>query len=142
MKDCFDKFSWLHYDELDDRAFCRTCITAHNKGHTSTVIDTIEPTFSSTGYTNWKDALVKKRGFAALEQAHCHKHVVMCAVTIPAATGDIDELINDKYADKKAFSCQSLLKILWNIPFLARQAPPMGCDGKGESNSNFNQLYH
>ena len=77
MKDWFDKLPWLHYDELNDRAFCHTCIVAHNKEHMSTVTNTIEPTFISTGYTNWKDALVKKRGFAAHEQLHCHKHVVM-----------------------------------------------------------------
>ena len=77
MKDWFDKLPWLHYGELNDRAFCHTCIAAHNKEHVSTATNTIEPTFISTGYTNWKDALVTKRGFAAHEQLHCHKHAVM-----------------------------------------------------------------
>ena len=93
---------------------------------------------------NWlhklEDALVKKRGFAAHEQSHCHKHVVVCVVTIPATTRDVGELINEKYADEKAVSRQSLLKFLLNIRFLVRQALPMR--GKRESNSNFNQLYH
>ena len=61
----------------------------------------------------------------------------MCVVTTPAATG---ELINEKYTEEKAVSRQSLLKILPNIPFLARQALPMRGDGKGEPSSNFNQL--
>ena len=43
MKDWFDKFPWLHYDELNDRAFRHTCIAAYIKGYMSTVIDTIEP---------------------------------------------------------------------------------------------------
>ena len=106
----------------------------------STVIDTIEPTFISTGYANWKDALVKKRGFAAYEQSHCYKHAVTCVVTIPAASGDVGELINEKYAEEKAVSRQSLLKILSNIPFLASQALSLRSDGKGEPSSNFSQL--
>ena len=96
MKDWFGKFPWLRYDELNDRAFCHTRIVTYNKGHMSTAIDTIEPTFISTGYTNWTDALVKKRGFAAHEQSHCYKDAVMYVVTIPATTGDIGELINEK----------------------------------------------
>ena len=52
MKDWFDKFHWLHYDKLSGRAFCHTCIATYNKEHMSTAIDGIEPTFTSTGYTN------------------------------------------------------------------------------------------
>ena len=108
MKDWFDKFPWLHYDKLNDCAFCHTCNAAYNKGHMSTVTDTIEPTFISIGCTNWKDALVKKRGSVA----HFHKIPVMCVVTIPAATGDVGELINEKYAEEKAVSHLSLFKNL------------------------------
>ena len=114
----------------------------YNKEHMSTAIDTIEPTFISASYTNWKDALVKKRGFVAHEQSHCYKHAIMCVVTIPVITGDVGELINKRYAEKKAVSCQSLLKTLSNICFLTGQALPMRADGKGDLNSNFNQLYH
>ena len=142
MKDQFDKFSWLRYDELNSHASSHTCIAAYNNGHISAANDTIEPTFISTGYTNWKDALEKKKGFASHEQSQCHKHAVVCVVTIPVTKGDVAELINEKYAEEKTVSCQSLLKILSNIRFLTRQALPLYGDGKGEPNSNFNQLYH
>ena len=36
VKDWFDKYPWLHYDEGNDRAFCHTCVTAFQKGHFST----------------------------------------------------------------------------------------------------------
>ena len=75
----------------------------------STAIDTIKPTFIFTGYPNWKDVLVKKRDFAAREQWYCHKHAVMCEITISATTGDTGALINEKYAEEKAVSRQSLL---------------------------------
>lgn len=58
---CFDQFPWLHYDINDDKAFCHICITAYNEGKLATNV--LEPTFISKGYTNWKDATEKKRGF-------------------------------------------------------------------------------
>ena len=141
MKDWFNKYPWLHYDETNDRAFCHTCITAYNRGHMTTADDTTKSAFISTGYTNWKDALAKKRGFALHEQSNSHKHAVTCVVTIPATTGDVGELLDEKHAEEKAVARQSLLKIFSNIRFLARQALPMRGDGKGEPNSNSNQLY-
>ena len=141
VKDWFDKYPWIHYDEANDLAFCHTCITAYKKGHMTTADDTTKSAFISTGFKNWKDALVKKRGFTMHEQSNSHKHAVTCVYTIPKTTGDIGELLNEKHAEEKAIARQSLLKILSNIRFLARQAIPMRGDGKGEPNSNSNQLY-
>ena len=140
-KDWFGKFSWLHYDESSDRAFCHTCIRAYNQECFTTANDTIKPSFITTGYTNWKDALVRKRGFPLHEKSDCHKHAVMCAVTIPETTADVGELLNEVHAGEKAVARQSLLKILSNVRFLARQALPLRGDGPGEPNLNFNQLY-
>jgi len=75
------------------------------------------------------------------EQSNSHKHAVTCVIRIPATTEDVGELLNEKHAEEKAVARQSLLKILSNIRFLARQALPMRGDGKGEPNSNSNQLY-
>jgi len=75
-KDWFRKYPWLHYDEVNDRAYYHTCIVAYNAGHMKTGNHSIESTFITTGYTNWKDALAKKRGFALHEQSNCHKHAV------------------------------------------------------------------
>jgi len=52
------------------------------------------------------------------------------------------ELLSEAHAEEKAVARQALLEILSNIRFLARQALPMRGDGKGEPNSNFNQLYY
>lgn len=96
-------------------------MAAYNKGHISTAIDTIEPTFSSADYTNWKYAFVKKIGFAAHEQSNCHKHALMCVVTILATTREGDELINRKYAEEKAVLHQFLLKSCRTVFFLQRR---------------------
>ena len=92
----------------------------YNKGHISTAIETIEPIFISLDYTNWKNAILKKKGFGAHEQSHCHNYTVVPVVTIPATTEDIGEGINKIYTEEKAVSHQSLIKILSNIRFLAR----------------------
>ena len=124
-KEWFEKYTWLHYDELNDRAFCHTCVCAYNMGHMTSANDTLEQTFISTGYTNWKDALVKKRGFAAHEQSKSHQHAVLCTVTLPRTTADVGELLNETLAKEKSIAREVLLKILSNIRFLARQALPM-----------------
>lgn len=141
-KDWFKLFPWIHYDESEDRAFCHTCILAYNKGHMKAASHSMESTFISSGYTNWKDALVKKRGFAMHEQSNCHKNAVSSIIALPQTTKDIGELLSEKHVEGKTMARKSLLKILSNIRFLARQAVPLRGDGKGEPNSNFNQLYH
>ena len=101
----------------------------------------MEPQFIATGYVNWKDALVKKRGFAAHQNSVCHKEAVDRVITIPATTGDVGEQLDSSHATEKAVARQALLKILSNIRFLARQALPLRGEGIGELNGNFNQLY-
>ena len=102
----------------------------------------IEPKFLETGYDNWKDALVKKRGFAAHEQSDCHKKSVEKTITLPETTEGVGELLDTLHASEKAIARQALLKILSNVRFLARQVLPIRGYGKEEVNSNFNQLYY
>ena len=73
QKDWFESYPWIHYNETHVRAFCHTCVSAYKQGHLQTC-ENIEPKFLETGYDNWKDALVKKRGFTAHEQSDCHKN--------------------------------------------------------------------
>ena len=65
VKDWFDKYPWLHYDEGNDRAFCHTCVTAFQKRHFSTADYNLKIAFISTGYTNWKE--IGKMHFARIE---------------------------------------------------------------------------
>lgn len=109
VKDWFDKYPWLHYDEGNDRAFCHTCVTAFQKGHFSTADDNLKIAFISTGYTNWKDALCKNRGFAAHESSNTHKHAVTCVISVPTTTVDVGELLNQKHSEEKLVARQALL---------------------------------
>ena len=54
----FQRWPWLHYDEEQDLAFCFTCIVTYKNNHLHS-IPSLERTFVSTGFSNWKDAIAK-----------------------------------------------------------------------------------
>ena len=54
----FDRWSWIHYDESTDAAFCFSCVKAYCQKQLDNC-SSLETTYISTGYTNWKDASVK-----------------------------------------------------------------------------------
>ena len=96
----------------------------------------LEITYISTGYKNWKDASVR---FNNHEKSRCHKDAVLKTVTIPASCRDIGETLSSQVAKEKLDKRQCFLKLISSIRFLARQAVPIRGDGD-ESNSNYMQL--
>ena len=54
----FQRWPWLHYDEEQDLAFCFTSIVTY-KNNPLHSIPSLENTFVSTGFSNWKDAIAK-----------------------------------------------------------------------------------
>ena len=50
----FDKYSWLHYDEKSDRAFCFLCTKVHQQG--TKLSSKFDKAFTHTGFTNWTGA--------------------------------------------------------------------------------------
>ena len=58
----FQKWSWIHYDEARDIAFCFICVkTVRSK--TLKTAKTTNVSFIYRGYYNWKDATSEKGGF-------------------------------------------------------------------------------
>ena len=139
LKSWFTDYSWIHYDETADSAFCHVCIRAYNRGCISD--KNLEPRFISEGYTNWKEAIRHGRGFPGHEDSKCHRQAVESMEVLPKTTVDIGESLSADHASEKAVARQALMKILSNVRFLARQALPLRGDKEGERNSNFNQLY-
>jgi hypothetical protein len=135
----FTTWPWLHYLENEDMALCHTCTRAFQTNQLSSTM--VDPAFISKGYTNWKDATVKKAGFTKHENSDCHKKAVERLFTLPSTTKDVAESLSQTHEDDKAESRRVFLKILSNIKFLARQGLPLRGDGD-ESNSNFMQLYN
>ena len=104
-----------------------------------------EETFTRIGFTNWKKALEKGRGFEKHQLSAAHREATDRFIVIPSQTvGDIGELMLDSYYKEKYENRQILLKILENIKFLARQSLALrgnwSEETKSEVNSNFYQL--
>ena len=139
----FEQRPWLHYVEKTDMVLCFTCVKAiQNNMLSSTKAD---PQFTRIGYSNWKNAMDKKKGFEKHALSESHKEAVARVITAPATTtGDVGELLSEKHAKEKAINRKILLTILSNVRFLARQALPLrgnwDTDSASEINSNFYQL--
>ena len=133
----FSRFSWLHYVEEGDLAFCFVCNKAYleNKLHS---VSNLEHSYISTGYTNWKDATAK---FPKHELSNCHKDAVLKVVTLPATTRDIGESLCTQYAEERLVRRQCFLKLMSSLKYLARQGLPLRGSGT-ESDSNYMQLLY
>ena len=133
----FQRWPWLHYDEEQDLAFCFTCIVAYKNNHLHS-IPSLEKTFVSTGFSNWKDAIAK---FSKHEGSQCHKDSVLKTVTLPTTSSDVGEMLSSKLAKERMHRRKFFLKLLSNARFLARQG--LAFRGKNDkSDSNFMRLIH
>ena len=136
----YEKYKWIHYDSLHDAAFCFTCMKAVNENLVTST--KAEDNFTKIGFTNWKKALEKGRGFDKHEQSESHKEATDRFIVIPKTTaGDIGELLSSSYCIDKFNSRKILLIILESIRYLARQSLSLRGnwmrDEKCEENSNF-----
>ena len=52
----FKQWTWLHYDEANDLAYCHICVSALKQKKMKE--SNAEPSFVSSGFSNWKDATV------------------------------------------------------------------------------------
>ena len=96
----YKKYEWLHYDSSRDAAFCFTCMKAV---HGNLLMTTkAEETLTRIGFTNWKKALEKGRGFEKHQLSAAHREVTDRFIVILNQTvGDIGELLSDSYYKEK-----------------------------------------
>ena len=95
-----------------------------------------EPSFISSGYSNWKDVTV---AFKKHQLSACHHKAVDVMITIPSTTKDIGEQLSQIHRQEKATNRRMFLKILSSIRYLARQGLALRGDGD-EQDGNFLQL--
>lgn len=134
----FQKWSWIHYDEARDLAFCFICVKAV-RSKTLKTAKTVDACFISRGYCNWKDATGERGGFSRHETSGCHKAAVEAMLTIPATTRDVAELLSSAHAKEKAANRKNLVCVAECLKYLARQGLAIRGDGS-EVDSNFYQL--
>ena len=133
QRDWFEKWSWLHYNELNDVAYCFTCTKVIKEKKVKT--GNIDACFVSSGFTNWKDATW---AFKRHEVSDAHKAAVDAIVTILKITKDIGTALSEGYKREVETNCQMLLKIISIVLFLCRQGLPLRGHGD-DSDSNFMQ---
>ena len=134
----FQKWFWIHYDEGRDLAFCSICVKA-SRSNKLKAATTLDLSFISRGYCNWKDATGEKGGFCRHEASGCHKAAVEAMETLPKTTGDIGELLSSAHSNEKACNRKNLMTVARCLRFLARQGMAIRGDGD-EMDSNFHQL--
>ena len=121
----FERWSWLHYDQDRDLAFCFLCVVACQKNLLQTA-HCLEQAFISAGFSNWKDATAE---FSKHEVSRCHKDSMLRTITLPATTCDVGELLFSQLAKERLERCKCLLELFFNTRFLARQGLPFRGDG-------------
>jgi len=131
----YDKYKWLHYDKGQDRAFCYLCMKAEKEGKFLSS-HRREPTFITSGFTNWKEAT---KCFNKHQSSACHGEAVEALCLLPEQImGHVDDLMSTDINQQKATNRKMLIKILQNVKYLARQGLPFR--GHDDSNGNFIQL--
>ena len=130
----FDRWEWLHYDDVLDAAFCFICMKAYNEGTISGSL--FEKTFISTGFKNWKKATTK---FNDHETSKCHKEAYERSFELPKCAKDIGESVSSQIQREKEQNRENFLKIVSAIKYLARQGLAMR-GHYDDRDSNFMQL--
>ena len=114
----------MHYDEANDLAYCHICVSALKQKKMKE--SNAEPSFVSSGFSNWKDATV---AFKKHQLSACHHKAVDIMITIPATTRNVGEQLSHIHCQEKATNRKMFLKILSSIRYLARQGLALRGDG-------------
>ena len=109
----FDLWSWIHYDEASDSAFCHLCVSAEKVGKLRSSLK--GSAFLEKGFTNWKDTT---EGFRRHEKSKCHGDAVQVMVILPETVHDVGESLSSAHVKNKEENREVLLKILQNMKFL------------------------
>ena len=89
----FKKCPWIHYDQVNDKVFCFTCLKAWTMGiFLSGAYSRSDDAFVNCGYTNWKDASRdRKGGFPLHERLHFKRD---CTRILAWSHHDIAEMMS------------------------------------------------
>eukprot|EP00731_Ephydatia_muelleri_P033418 Em0029g24a len=128
----FKAWSFLHYDEGKDLAYCHICVKGFKERKMKSSIRA-DPAFVTKGFCTWKDAT---RAFKKHQLSDCHREAVEVVVSLPKTCSDIGEQLSEQYSKEKENNRVMLIKILSCLQLLARQGIPI----RGDSESNFIQL--
>ena len=115
----FDRFPWLHYNVVNDAAYCFTCVRAASENLITS--SKIEQTFVTEGFRNWKKACEKNCGFYKHQQSDCHLEAGE-RYHYATSSEDIGSMLSSKYEQEKKSNREMLLKILSDVRYLGGQS--------------------
>ena len=116
----FSRWSWLHYVEENDTAYCFNCVKAYQQNQLHS-LSSLESMYISDGFTNWKEVSIR---FPKHEASNCHKEAVLKTTTLPATTHDIGKSLSSQFAAERLHRRQCFLKILSNVRFFGETSTP------------------
>ena len=79
----FERFKWLQYDQRRDAAYCHTYLKALQSGMLTS--PNSDSAFTKKGFSNWKNAMEKKKGFQKHESSDSHMEAIAGYVTALSA---------------------------------------------------------
>ena len=133
----YEKWNWLHYDKVEDSVYCIICTNVYHHNMINKV--KVENFFVKTGYSNWKNARSKDKGFHQHETSKCHQHAIQKLIEIPKSTKDVATPFKTNMIETQRENRASLLKIISCLCYLARKGLPFRGHGD-EKDANFKQL--
>lgn len=131
----FEEYPWLHYSEEKDVAYCYICINQNIRGNLTSAKN-LEKAFISTGYSNWKKALLR---FKEHQSSECHNVAVHYEMVIPKTQPDIAEITNAAIKKTRLENRQCFAKVIESLQYLARQGIAIR-GTEDDKESNFVQL--
>ena len=107
----FDKWTWLHYNEQRDLAFCYLCQQAVKENKLQWASNS-DDAFIQRGFSNWKAAVDK---FSQHEKSKCHKESILKIITAPSTMEDVAESLSKQVELNRIIQLQTFLQQLMNI---------------------------
>ena len=97
----YNDYSWLHYDEDKDAVFYLTCLKAAETNSLSVQSLIQGDAFTKKGFSNWKKACEKSRGFKKHQTSKAHQEALARYVKT-ATSHDVIDLISSEAAFQRS----------------------------------------
>lgn len=101
-----EKYSWLEYSISRDAAFCFACRQFALKN------GNIDTTFTNTGFSNWKKALEKCRGFHLHESSITHRNAMLSWKDRDDTNSTVAEQLTESVLEKRRFYMTKVVQCL------------------------------
>lgn len=98
-----EKYNWLEYSISRDAAFCFAC---RHFGIKSSV----DPAFTSVGFSNWRKALEKNQGFARHEASITHRNSILSWNERDNRDTTVVETLTETVLEKRRFYMKKVIE--------------------------------